>query len=104
MTRPYKPGSGQWALDLGPEGEPPKKPRRKLVYIYTDATSDGAFVLRTPDLEEVQDLMHRLRIYGYYMRIKKGTVIAARHLADFVAACQAEGWYVRVKPYAAAPA
>jgi len=101
-VKPWKPGTGQWALDLGIE-EPVKK-RRNRVYIYTEATDDGAFIIRTPDLDEVQDLMWRLNIHGYYLRIKRGVVVRAKYLRDFVAACQAEGWYVRVKPFEAAPA
>jgi len=102
-VKAYKPGTGQWALDLGDEFEPPPKKRRPRAYVYTEATSDGAFVLRTPDLDEMKDLLRLLGTFGYWSRLYGGIIVRAKYLSDFVAACHHRGWYVRVKPFEAAP-
>ena len=99
MSRPWKPGTGQWALKLEGINPPPGKKRRPRVYLYTEATDDGAFILRTPDLEDVSDLMRSLGVFGYWSRIYNGLIIRAKHLRDLVAAVQSKGWYVRVRPY-----
>lgn len=101
MARTWKPTKGQWALELDGLGEPKKK-RRPRVYLYTEATPDGAFILRTPDLDDVTDLMRGLGVFGYWSRIYGGLIIRARHLKDLVAAVQSRGWYVRVREYEAA--
>jgi hypothetical protein len=102
VTRPWKPGTGQWALEL--DGvEPPKPKRRPRMYIYTEATHDGAFVIRTPDFDERNDLLTALGTRGYWSGLYRGIIVRAQYLRDFVAACQERGWYVRIKPYEAAP-
>jgi len=101
MARTWKPGKGQWALEIDGLEEPVKK-RRPRVYIYEDATADGCFILRTPDFEAVNEVMRDLSMFGYWSRIYNGLIIKARHLKDLVAACHAHGWYVRVQQYATA--
>lgn len=102
LVSTWRPGTGQWALDLGIEEPKPK--RRERMYVYEDALPDGSWILRTPDFEARDELLRDLGIHGYWSAIHRGLIIRAKHLRDFVAACQAHRWYVRVKPYEAIPA
>lgn len=96
--RTRKPGKGQWALEI--DGvEAPVKKRRPRMYVYEDALPDGSFILRTPDFEERDELLRDLGTFGYWSAIHRGLIIRAKHLKDFVAACNAHRWYVRVQRY-----